>query len=330
MNVEERKKFIERGDAGDPSKQLRRKAAVAIMGTEGDPEKKSASAMAVQGITKPERMFVNTETRELTPEGKDYEQKLEAFVKSLSNAELGQTKAETIDSDKDFQRALEVSGRDVKALSELRTASSDVREAFTNLERELNSVTGRAVIHNNGMTINNQDLTRASFDNYDAAPAEVRKKLQAIMDNIVADLDEKALPKINPDTIARNEYFQKSMIKSFTPEDIRRVARTQEGAQAVKIAFETQAGILNVTNNTERYQKGEQFARNLEQANKRLAAWLESTPGEMIVGQGRRSTRRDLPMGEATTQQTTQDQTQPQQQPQQPQPPPPNNPPPTP
>ena len=324
MNVEERKKFIERVDAVDPSKQLRHKAAVAIMGTEGDPEKKSASAMAVQGITRPERMFVDAENRELTPEGKEYEQKLETFVKSLSNAELGQTKAETIDSDKDFRQALEVSGRDVKALSELRTASSDVREAFTNLERELNSVTGRAVIRNNGMTINGEGLTRASFDNYDAAPTEVRKKLQGLMDDILADIDEKAVPKFKPEALS-NEYVRNGVFKTFGGRDMQRLASTKENASAVREAIDVQAGITPTDSELQALRKRAEYIEQLKSSNKRLAEFFETTAGRGVIVEGRRTTKRDLP----TPQQQPPQEAPPSQPPPPPQPPP-NNPPPTP
>lgn len=113
-----------------------------------------------------------------------------------------------------------------------------------------------------------------------------RNKYQELTDEYTQDLKEKDVANINEDSIRNNSEFQRSMFNYFSGKDIQRMAQKPENAKALRDVFKLWG------NNQE------EMVESLKGINLRLAKFVKSAPGKTVVIDGKRSTGRDLQMGE--------------------------------
>lgn len=266
MNSEQRALNVENMHAVDPSKDLKKKAIHATYQALGPEE-----AMA---LAHPE----------LKAGTKEYKKEATQLVKDMSNADLARVN-ESVASHPEFKRSVVDSGKDIGAI--IKASTGETREAFKRLDEEINSVTGRLSI---------------LYPEFKEPPAdrdsEDGKRYQELMDNMIADLDEKAISKIKPEAI-HNEYVQSSIFKTFSGNDMRRLARTGENANAIRIAIDNQAGITATDSELAALRKRMEYIESLKKSskNKGLGQFFESTAGRGVMISGRRTTKRDLSMG---------------------------------
>ncbi|MSR76358.1 MAG: hypothetical protein EXS68_02095 [Candidatus Ryanbacteria bacterium] len=276
MNADEQVQFARTIHDTDPDKDYDRQVAIASGSVE--------QAMKIlHGKKKPE-------VGATAIEEKDYQDKVDKYVKGLNEKDLAKLRTDSI-NDVHFQRAAIKNNIDTEKLEDSRDiVDPNARDAFAKLTKEINGVTGAIrILH--GVEKPADNALQSTKDEY-----------QTFMDDYMASLPEKNIAKLTP-AAAENDYFAKAFLKSAEPIDARRLASTAQGAATLQTIIERGAATngsgksYENLNNTERSANTNAFFNDLPNTNKHLDAWLKTTAGQGVILDGRRVSKRDIPMG---------------------------------
>ncbi|MEK7630757.1 MAG: hypothetical protein AAB417_01890 [Patescibacteria group bacterium] len=221
MNTSQQVAFAKSIHSTDPNKDYERQVAIASGSVE--------QAMKIlHGDEKP----VKGKTSDA--ETKMYQDNVDKYVKSLGEKDLAKLRKGTIEGDQYFQRAAIKNKVDTEKLQNSHDIiDPDAREAFENLTKEINSVAGSIKI------LHGVEAPPGTYD--PKAPTSEQQAYQKLVNDRVSNMDEKQLTKLKPDSI-NNPYFEDVMFKSFSANDMRRVAQTGENANAIKESLERKVG----------------------------------------------------------------------------------------